>query len=819
MYSAYGYFAGTEIWNHERLVSYMVGNVALGYKGLKGPNTSVNPNCFCGNAHCLYCDQGAGENGSYTTPALDQAPWYDPDEPGSTEFAGLFVEDITGFDGTVARDTTDGAISGTSLGPLRLKGRCLTVTGWLRAKTCCGAEYGLRWLQEALLGNNFCNNCSLSDLYMLKCCPPDDDTCHIEEVSETKFATAGETGMGVSVTDNGGGQYTIILIDPEPPTNSISLESGALGNFDGYIPTAFNNDQTWRLALTSLVGSNATDIFTVPWITTTNFTTGLFFGIYPSVAVDVNINTTSDCEDEQAQIDSLTTALANFVITYGSAFLEPMWPVGVGITSEVVEGINPTDYIRLMHKVGLTDGVKVIDRQGTCCSTCGCTNLKVQFTLCSELPYIYSDITWCTQDQPFPDDEYCLNLKQLCGQCGSPSTGTKSYVRQVARPQCGIKIRHDGTWCSDGSWDPDTACPPTDCLLTVAEAVAFDPANDSGCADGSSSNTCLIALQPDFSWAEHGGWDIADGWPPKYCKLEIYGSGVCDGSTTPPQEPCLIKVTYNKCTGVKTWDPIRWNGHFPVSDECFCVAVAETCTITCNDCANAHECPITVNCDGTWDPIDWVFDETAVFPDPNCTYTIPGQDTTPLNETVEIPADVFVPDCGPLPISPPAPFLLTTNCFCDPWVTRRMCCTFTNPGDWNDATSYLEIYTGSSEMRHLKIEAYQNPFGEAVPCPCDPNDPFWECRSPCTSIAVPQLPASSKLIIDSRLHTAQLVLANGSTVSAMRYIFSEDGAPFGWFDISQCATFCIVASVDAASVADDATISLGMVTRYLASGW
>jgi hypothetical protein len=122
-------------------------------------------------------------------------------------------------------------------------------------------------------------------------------------------------------------------------------------------------------------------------------------------------------------------------------------------------------------------------------------------------------------------------------------------------------------------------------------------------------------------------------------------------------------------------------------------------------------------------------------------------------------------------------------------------------------------------MKRLKIEAYQNPFGEKVPCPCDPNDEFWSCRTPCSSIQVPELPADSKLIIDSRQRTAQLVLVSGRVVNALRYVFSADGNPFEWFDIGSCSTFCIVVSVDANFVAENATVSMGSVGRFLASGW
>lgn len=826
MMTSYLYFAGTEIANHERLMAYMSGNVALGYPALRAPNTSVNPNCFCDTAHPLFCDQGAGVDGAYTSPANDPAPWYDADDAASGEFAGFFIEDITGFDGTVARDMAEGAISGTSLGPLRLKGRCLTFTGWLRAKSCCGAEFGLRWLQEALLGNNSCNNCALSDLYMIKCCPPEDDTCHIENVSESNLVTT--ESLLVTVTDNGGGLYTIVL-DDSTQNNVISVEADGPNNFNGYVLTAYTAAQIWRLGLTPTVGSNAVNILTVPPGSVTGLVTAAS-GTGASATIDVNTLAVSTCEDEQALIDALATTLATFVTTYGSGVATALFPVGLGRITEIVDGIDPIDYVRLLHRVGLTDGVKVIEKHGNCCSSCGCTNLKVQFTLCSELPYIYSDISWCVEDEPFPVDQYCLNLKKICGTCGTPTVGTTQYERQVPRPTCGVILRHDQSWCTDG-WDIADGCPPEDCILTISGTTEFVPSTDlSTCAAGgesSGTDTCTVTLADDGTWTETGGaWAVADGFPPPYCTLEIDGGGTCnegDPPPDPPEEPCLIRLIYDECTGLKTWEPLRWSGDVPFPVDCPCVEIAETCLIVCDasteDCPDPQECPVLINCFGAWTPVGWVHDPEAPFPDPNCTYVVANEQvTTDLTEIVEIPSDIFVPDCGPLPISPPAPFLISTNCFCDPWVTRRLCCTFTNSGDWNDATSYIEIYTGSSEMRRLKIEAYQNPFGEAVPCPCDPNDPFWECRTPCASILVPQLPQGSRLVIDSRLHTAQLVLPGGNSVSAMRYIFAEDGAPFGWFDIGQCSTFCIVASVDAQFVADDATLSIGMVTRYLASG-
>src|SRR5205085_705672 len=128
-------------------------------------------------------------------------------------------------------------------------------------------------------------------------------------------------------------------------------------------------------------------------------------------------------------------------------------------------------------------------------------------------------------------------------------------------------------------------------------------------------------------------------------------------------------------------------------------------------------CPVVLTKLGTWVPDGWEHDPHAKFPDPSCTYVVANeQDTSDLIETITLPADEFVPDCGPFPIQPPAPFLFDNTCYCEPWETFRICCTMANRGDWNDATSYIEIYTGSAEMRNLKIEAYQNPFGDSVPC-------------------------------------------------------------------------------------------------------
>lgn len=192
----------------------------------------------------------------YLSPALDDAPWYDPLVPESAEFAGLYVEEVTGLDAPTDRDLTDNAMLGGSLGPLRFRSRSLTVTGWLRAKTCCAAEYGLSWLAEALVGDD-CDDCAMGDLSMFRCCPPEGET----------------------------------------------------------LPDA-------------------------------------------------------------------------------------------------------VDYVRLMHRVGLVDGPKVVDRAGTCCADCSSTMLKVQFTLASESPYIFSDAEWIAFEENFNQGPFPYDWSLPCsGKC------------------------------------------------------------------------------------------------------------------------------------------------------------------------------------------------------------------------------------------------------------------------------------------------------------------------------------------------------------------------------------------------------------------
>ncbi|MEU9576322.1 hypothetical protein [Streptomyces chilikensis] len=149
--------AGTEIANHPRLATYL--------ETVGSPLTSVGV-CSCPT----FTAELVGD-APYTTPAEDDAPWYDPDLPESGEFAGLLVLNVDGLDDhPVTRTSSSAAVGGAAIGPARAQARTLTVTAVLLGSTCCGVTYGLKWLGEALAG---CagEGCGGDCLELFNCCP------------------------------------------------------------------------------------------------------------------------------------------------------------------------------------------------------------------------------------------------------------------------------------------------------------------------------------------------------------------------------------------------------------------------------------------------------------------------------------------------------------------------------------------------------------------------------------------------------------------------------------------------------------------------
>jgi hypothetical protein len=129
-------FAGNEIVNIDRTLAYAKSIV---------PRLDVKAPDYCVNLH------GILGQSAYTTPADDNAPWYDPNVPDSHGFIGLYPLDVSGLDNdtreaTVVESTFDGGFISTP----RRKTREVRIRGLLIGEDqgCC--DYGLFWLKAIL---------------------------------------------------------------------------------------------------------------------------------------------------------------------------------------------------------------------------------------------------------------------------------------------------------------------------------------------------------------------------------------------------------------------------------------------------------------------------------------------------------------------------------------------------------------------------------------------------------------------------------------------------------------------------------------------
>jgi hypothetical protein len=150
-----------ELWSMPRLQAYLT-NVG-------SPFTTGANVCGCDTLTAAAID--LNDDAVYQTPALDPAPWYDVDLPESADFLGFMPLSITGLeDNPRARNVTNTVGGGGIFGPQRDLPRTITVTGLLIGASCCGSEYGLHYLSEALSGCTG-DTCDGDCLTMFNCCP------------------------------------------------------------------------------------------------------------------------------------------------------------------------------------------------------------------------------------------------------------------------------------------------------------------------------------------------------------------------------------------------------------------------------------------------------------------------------------------------------------------------------------------------------------------------------------------------------------------------------------------------------------------------
>lgn len=153
MYEGYFTLSGVELINNERTAAYA--------RNL-GITTIDCPPCTIAAA--------VGDN-PYTTPAADEAPWYDPAAPESAGFAGFFALDVKGYESsTITRAPMERLSDGAVITRSRFNHREVQYTGVMLAADQCSLSYGLAWLSTALRGST-CSPCGGTNACAYTCCP------------------------------------------------------------------------------------------------------------------------------------------------------------------------------------------------------------------------------------------------------------------------------------------------------------------------------------------------------------------------------------------------------------------------------------------------------------------------------------------------------------------------------------------------------------------------------------------------------------------------------------------------------------------------
>lgn len=145
--------------------------------GMHPPSTAPATDVACSTLSFWLDQWNADEGGAtYQTPAVDNAPWYDPTRPASALFAGVLVTEVDGLQFTPdGRDPTPRPDGGSYMGRSAFVHRVLTFEAVLIGRTCCATAAGYRWLSRSLAGKRM-SECDGFDLWFLECCPNDTDS-------------------------------------------------------------------------------------------------------------------------------------------------------------------------------------------------------------------------------------------------------------------------------------------------------------------------------------------------------------------------------------------------------------------------------------------------------------------------------------------------------------------------------------------------------------------------------------------------------------------------------------------------------------------
>jgi hypothetical protein len=117
------------------------------------------------------------------------APWYDPEYPASSEFAGIVPVSFSGLDDSSSESKVQEFIGdGGNSGRLRNGTIALPAKVYVIASTDRGAEYGKRWLDRMLRASRSVGNCSGYELRYFRYPSEDSPQAHRRDVKVSRGA-------------------------------------------------------------------------------------------------------------------------------------------------------------------------------------------------------------------------------------------------------------------------------------------------------------------------------------------------------------------------------------------------------------------------------------------------------------------------------------------------------------------------------------------------------------------------------------------------------------------------------------------------------
>lgn len=187
-----GYFryGGVEIINSSRAAAYAD---ALGLSWVKNTYPDGKPTP---SLPMLLGDE------PYVHPAVDVAPWYDPDLPESARFGGLIPVSVSGLDDSTRESSTfEYTTDGGNPGSLREATKPVVFSVALIGVDDAAVDYGFRWLKRALrrreCAPGVAVSCRGEDLFFSRTVPD-------EYVSASGLYDGGLPGMTGESLDGGG---------------------------------------------------------------------------------------------------------------------------------------------------------------------------------------------------------------------------------------------------------------------------------------------------------------------------------------------------------------------------------------------------------------------------------------------------------------------------------------------------------------------------------------------------------------------------------------------------------------------------------------